>query len=90
VFSSSLDDSASRAVQELAELPSCVWTLIEYIKGSKKPLCPSPSYAPLFYHLGYVHGDSVLLRHGAQHIFVQLIATLKLAGNSFDIEIHCE
>lgn len=79
-------------------------TLINHINGFNKPLCPQPAYMSLFYHLGYVHGDSVLLRHGAQDIFVRLLATLKLAeyvgspasGNKIsckwggDIEISCE
>jgi hypothetical protein len=80
----------SAVVQELSNLPSCVWTLIEHIGGTDKPACSNPDYAPLFYHLGYIHSDRVLLPYGAQDIIVQLLVALKLARRLEFIEISVE
>jgi hypothetical protein len=82
----------------LEQLPFCVWALIEHIGGPWKPgaggramaTCRNPAYAQLFYHLGQIHSDAVLLRHGAQDVFVQLLVALKLAGARQYIEISVE
>jgi hypothetical protein len=74
------------SVQVLKELHFCVWALVEHIEG-QTPTCPNPAYAPLFYHLGQVHSDAILLRHGAQDVIVQLLVALKSAGAWPYIEI---
>jgi hypothetical protein len=74
---------------------SCVWPLIEHIGGLQKvgqqsAVCAEKAYAPLFYHLGYIHSDMNLLRHGAQETVVNLLVVLKVCGRAQSIEISVE
>ncbi|GAQ92530.1 hypothetical protein KFL_010410030 [Klebsormidium nitens] len=76
--------------EKLSNLAPCVYKLVDYIDRNHASLCPNPAYRALFYHLGFLHSDAELLRHGAQDTVVQILMTLKLSSGAPHIEIECE
>jgi hypothetical protein len=75
---STLHDCVILLMQELMRrAPSCIKSLIDYVGGAGKNLCPDSAYKPLFYHLGFMHSDTPLLPHGAQDTVLQLLLALK-------------
>ncbi|GAQ83635.1 hypothetical protein KFL_001560040 [Klebsormidium nitens] len=77
-------------VRFLERLPCCILTPVEHVDSAKETLCPDDSYKNFFYHLGYIHSDSNLLRHGAQDVVVQLLAAFKQAEGCHHIENSVE